>query len=59
MVCVHPAAAGGALIATFIVYPLFVSVDLSFQNVNMARIGDPRRPFTIANYQRLFASSEF
>jgi multiple sugar transport system permease protein len=48
-----------ALIVAFIVYPLFVSFDLSFQNVNMARIGDLRRPFTLANYTRLFASEEF
>jgi multiple sugar transport system permease protein len=47
------------LIVAFIVYPLFVSFDLSFQNVNMARIGDPRRPFTTANYARLFFSAEF
>src|SRR5437868_2712704 len=41
------------LIAAIVAYPLFVSLDLSFQNVNMARIGDPRRPFTLANYERL------
>jgi len=48
-----------ALIVAFIVYPLFVSFDLSFQNVNLARIGDARHPFTFANYVRLFASDEF
>lgn len=47
------------LIALIIVYPLFVSVDLSFQNVNIARLDQPRRPFTTANYERLFASEDF
>ena len=40
------------LIGLIIVYPLFVSVDLSFQNVNIARLDQPRRPFTTANYER-------
>jgi multiple sugar transport system permease protein len=48
-----------AMIALLIVYPLFVSVDLSFQNVNIARLDQPRRPFTTANYERLFASEDF
>lgn len=47
------------LIAFVIVYPLIVSVDLSLQNVKMIRLGDPRQPFTVANYQRLLTSSEF
>jgi len=47
------------LIAAIIVYPLFVSIDLSFQNVGIARLDRPRRPFTIANYDRLFASPDF
>jgi multiple sugar transport system permease protein len=47
------------LVAALILYPLLVSVDLSFQNVNIARIGDARRPWTTANYQRLFEGSEF
>lgn len=47
------------LIAAIIVYPLFVSIDLSFQNVGIARLDRPRRPFTIANYERLFASPDF
>jgi multiple sugar transport system permease protein len=48
-----------ALIALVLVYPLVVSLDLSFQNVGMVSLGAPRRPFTIANYQRLFSSDEF
>ena len=47
------------LIAAIIVYPLFVSVDLSFQNVGIARLDRPRRPFTLDNYERLFASPDF
>lgn len=47
------------LIGLIIVYPLFVSVDLSFQNVNIARLDQPRRPFTTANYVRLFNSPDF
>jgi multiple sugar transport system permease protein len=47
-----------ALIALVLVYPLVVSLDLSFQNIGMVNLGAPRRPFTIANYQRLFSSDE-
>ena len=47
------------LIALIIVYPLFVSVDLSFQNVGIPRLDQPRRPFTTANYERLFTSPDF
>jgi multiple sugar transport system permease protein len=47
------------LIAAIIVYPLVVSIDLSFQNVGIARLDQPRRPFTTANYERLFASPDF
>jgi multiple sugar transport system permease protein len=47
------------LIGFIIVYPLFVSLDLSFQNVGIPRLGQARRPFTTDNYQRLFASEDF
>jgi multiple sugar transport system permease protein len=47
------------LIGAIIVYPLFVSVDISFQNVGIVRLDQPRRPFTTANYERLFASPDF
>jgi len=47
------------LIGLIILYPLIVSVDLSFQNVAIARLDQPRRPFTTANYERLFASPDF
>jgi multiple sugar transport system permease protein len=47
------------LIALIILYPLFVSLDLSFQNVGLVRLNAPRRPFTTANYERLFTSPDF
>jgi multiple sugar transport system permease protein len=47
------------LVAALILYPLFVSVDLSFQNVGIPRLGDARRPWTNLNYDRLIDSSEF
>jgi multiple sugar transport system permease protein len=47
------------MIFLIIVYPLILSVDLSFQDVKFARIGGPRKDFTFANYQRLFTSAEF
>jgi len=47
------------LIFLIIVYPLILSVDLSFQNVKIARIGGARKDFTFANYERLFTSPEF
>lgn len=47
------------LVALIIIYPLIISIDLSFQNVKLPRIGAPRKPFTIANYEKLFTSPEF
>ena len=47
------------LMLAFVAYPLFVSVDISFQNVNIVRFDQPRKPFTTANYERLFASPDF
>jgi multiple sugar transport system permease protein len=47
------------LIGALIVYPLVVSVDLSFQNVGIPRLDQPRRPFTLANYERLIGSEDF
>lgn len=47
------------LVGLIIVYPLIISIDLSLQAVKLPRIGAPRAPFTTANYQKLFASSEF
>ncbi|HTV69420.1 MAG TPA: sugar ABC transporter permease [Rhizobiaceae bacterium] len=48
-----------ALVALIIVYPLFVSLDLSFQKVGMATLSAPRKPFTLANYEKLFTSPDF
>jgi multiple sugar transport system permease protein len=47
------------LMLAFVAYPLFVSLDISFQNVNIVRFDQPRKPFTTANYERLFASPDF
>lgn len=47
------------LVALIIVYPLIISVDLSFQDVKLPRIGAERKPFTTANYEKLFTSPEF
>lgn len=47
------------MVALIIIYPLFVSIDLSFQNVKLARIGAARKPFTFANYEKLFLSPDF
>lgn len=47
------------LIAAIIVYPLVLSVDLSLQDVKIARIGAARKAWTTINYERLLASPEF
>ncbi len=47
------------LIAAIIAYPLILSIDLSLQDVKIARIGSGDQPWTLVNYQRLFASAEF
>lgn len=47
------------IVALIIVYPLIISIDLSLQNVKIPRIGADRKPLTFANYEKLFASSEF
>jgi multiple sugar transport system permease protein len=47
------------MIAGIIVYPLLLALDLSLQDVQIPRLDQPRKPFTLDNYARLFASSEF
>ncbi|MCK8782298.1 sugar ABC transporter permease [Rhizobium sp. NTR19] len=47
------------LVLLIIVYPLFVSIDLSFQQVKLVRLDAPRKAFTLVNYERLFASPDF
>ncbi len=47
------------LVALIIIYPLIISIDLSFQDVKLPRIGADRKPFTFENYRRLFTSPEF
>jgi multiple sugar transport system permease protein len=47
------------LVALIILWPLLLSIDLSFQRVEMVRVGAARKPWTLANYERLFFSDEF
>jgi len=47
------------LVLAIIVYPLVLSIDLSLQDVKIARIGMQRQEWTLQNYERLFASAEF
>ena len=47
------------MVILIIAYPLFISFDLSLQDVKLPRIGETRKPFTFKNYQKLFNSSEF
>jgi multiple sugar transport system permease protein len=47
------------LVFFIIIYPLVLSLDLSFQDVKIARIGAARKDFTLANYEKLFTSTEF
>jgi multiple sugar transport system permease protein len=47
------------LVLAIIVYPLVLSIDLSFQDVKIARIGGPRKAWTLLNYERLLTSPEF
>ena len=47
------------LVGAIIIYPLIISIDLSFQDVKLPRIGAARKPFTLANYEKLFTSAEF
>ena len=47
------------MMALIIVYPILLSVDISFQDVKIARIGTDRKPFSLASYEWLFASAEF
>ncbi|MDC0738312.1 sugar ABC transporter permease [Cognatishimia sp. SS12] len=47
------------LMALIIVYPIVMSVDISFQDVKIARIGVDRKPWTFENYEWLFTSAKF
>ncbi|WP_298297224.1 carbohydrate ABC transporter permease [uncultured Litoreibacter sp.] len=47
------------MVAAIIIYPLLISLDLSFQNVKLARIGAARKPFTLGNYEKLIFSPDF
>ena len=47
------------MVLLIIAYPLFVSLDLSLQDVKLPRLGEARKPLTLKNYDRLFNSAEF
>ncbi len=47
------------MMAALIVFPILLSVDISFQDVKIARIGTDRKPFSFENYVWLFTSAEF
>lgn len=47
------------MMALIIVLPIILSVDISFQDVKIARVGGDRKPTTIENYIWLFSSAEF
>lgn len=47
------------MVSVIIAYPLLISIDLSFQDVKLPRIGEMRKPFTLKNYERLLGSAEF
>lgn len=47
------------LMALIIVYPILLSVDISLQDVRIARIGGESKPWTLLNYEWLFTSDEF
>lgn len=47
------------LMALIIVFPILLSVDISLQDVRMARVGGEREPWTLQNYRWLVTSPEF
>ncbi len=47
------------MVLLIIAYPLFVSLDLSLQDVKLPRLGESRKPLTLKNYERLVNSAEF
>jgi len=47
------------MVAFIIIYPLIISIDLSFQDVKLAKIGDAGKPFTTKNYEKLFSDPNF
>ena len=43
----------------FIVYPIYITISLSFQNVRMISPNMTAQPFTLANYKRIFGNDAF
>ena len=46
-------------ISLIIVYPIVLSLDISFQDIKIAKLSSPRKEWTIINYKKLFYSHEF
>ncbi|MDT0684391.1 sugar ABC transporter permease [Roseicyclus sp. F158] len=47
------------MMALIIIYPILLSVDISLQDVRIARVGGDREPWTLENYDWLVRSGEF
>ncbi|RVV99458.1 sugar ABC transporter permease [Mesobaculum littorinae] len=47
------------MMALIIIYPILLSVDISLQDVRIARVGGDREPWTLENYRWLTSSAEF
>ncbi|WP_175558093.1 carbohydrate ABC transporter permease [Roseibium suaedae] len=47
------------LMALIIIYPILLSVDISLQDVRIARVGGTQAPWTTKNYDWLINSEEF
>ena len=46
-------------ITLIIVYPIVLSLDLSFQDIKIAKLSSPRKPWSLDNYVKLIFSEEF
>jgi multiple sugar transport system permease protein len=47
------------LMSLIIIYPILLSVNISLQDVRIARIGEQGEPWTLDNFRWLFGSGEF
>lgn len=47
------------LTVMFVLYPIITTVKYSFQDVRMISVNMENKPFTVKNYQKLFANSKF
>ena len=46
-------------ISLIIVYPIVLSLDISFQDIKIAKLSSPRKEWTIISYKKLLYSHEF